>query len=301
MFSCAQGNKGKEIEQKTDEIMKTIDIPKQYKQEPFYYCGIYSSNVKWELFINDVQMFSHYQGMITSPIVPLNYNILQTGKQKMTIRIYPSEGKQTLGGYATFRMRLFYNQNFRDENDPEIDILSYELPYAQTKGLPYVEKTFEFEAEVPYKLIGWTKSKDLTKVPDLEAKVVAKIEQLRKVLENKDTEAYIRVVMPKLQEQFVCLYATQTEIKNYLNGLSLVNSEALEGLKNIKILPINSYQIVLEPNNKVVKLRQSDKDGDIIDGVVFEGISEETGEIETGSYLFRFHIPEGSNELEVIR
>lgn len=44
---------------------------------------------KWELFINGMQTFDHYQSKITNPLVPLNYNILGSGKQKLTIRIYP--------------------------------------------------------------------------------------------------------------------------------------------------------------------------------------------------------------------
>ena len=69
--------------------MQAIEMPKQYKQEPFHYAGIYRANIKWELFINDTQMFDHYQGKITSPIVPLNYNILGRGKQKIISSIYP--------------------------------------------------------------------------------------------------------------------------------------------------------------------------------------------------------------------
>ena len=70
LFSCGQAQKtDKQIIQET---MQAIEVPKQYKQEPAYYVGIYSANIKWELFVNDVQMFAHYQGKITSPIVPLN-------------------------------------------------------------------------------------------------------------------------------------------------------------------------------------------------------------------------------------
>ena len=298
LFSCGQAQKtDKQIIQET---MQTIEVPKQYKQEPFYYVGIYSANIKWELFVNDVQMFAHYQGKITSPIVPLNYNILGSGKQKITFRIYPPNGQAVLGKYAAFRMRLFYNKNFRDNEDPEIHILNFELPYEQTKDLPYFEKSFEFEAEVPYQITGWTKSKDLTKVPDLEQKVVKKIEELRTILENKDTEAYFQAAMPRWKEQFIFLYATQQEIENYLQENSLTNGEVSKIFDDIQILPITDYQIIIEPNNRLVKLRQ--KDGDSFsDGIKFKAIDKEDKKETTGNYLFRFHIPEGSDELEVIR
>ena len=298
LFSCGQAQKtDKQIIQET---MQAIEVPKQYKQEPFYYVGIYSANIKWELFVNDVQIFAHYQGKITSPIVPLNYRILGSGKQKLTIRIYPPNGQAVLGEYASFRMRLFFNKNFRDKEDPEIPILNFELPYEQTKDLPSFEKSFEFEAEVPYQITGWTKSKDLTKVSDLEQKVVKKIEELRTILENKDTEAYFQAVMPRLKEKFICLYATQEEIENYLQEYSLTNGEYSKIFDDIQILPIEDYQIILEPNNRLVKLRQKDDDS-FTDGIKFKAIDKEDKKETTGSYLFRFHIPEGSDELEVIR
>ena len=298
LFSCGQAQKtDKQIIQET---MQAIEVPKQYKQEPFYYVGIYSANIKWELFVNDVQMFAHYQGKITSPIVPLNYRILGSGKQKITFRIYPPNGQAVLGKYASFRMRLYYRKNFRDKEDPEIPILNFELPYEETKDLPYFEKSFEFEAEVPYQMTGWTKSKDLTKVPDLEQKVVKKIEELRTILENKDTEAYFQAVMPKLKEKFICLYATQQEIENYFQEYSLTSGEFSKIFDDIQILPIEDYQIILEPNNRLVKLRQ--KNGDSFsDGIKFKAIDKEDNKEITGNYLFRFHIPEGSDELEVIR
>lgn len=249
---------------------------------------------------NDVQAFAHYQGKITSPIVPLNYRILGSGKQKITFRIYPPNGQDVLGEYAAFRMRLFYNKNFRDKEDPEIHILDFELPYEQTKDLPSFEKSFEFEAQVPYQITGWTKSKDLTKVPDLEQKVVKKIEELRTILENKDTEAYFQEVMPKLKEKFICLYATQQEIENYFQESSLTNGEFSKIFDDIQILPIEDYQIIIEPNNRIVKLRQKDKD-DFSDGIKFKAIFKENNKESNGSYLFRFHIPEDSDEFEVIR
>ena len=299
LFSCGQAQKtDKQIIQET---MQAIEVPKQYKQEPFYYVGIYSANIKWELFVNDVQMFAHYQGKITSPIVPLNYRILGSGKQKITFRIYPPNGQAVLGKYASFRMRLFYNKNFRDNEDPEIPILNFELPYEQTKDLPYFEKSFEFEAEVPYQMTGWTKSKDLTKVPDLEQKVVKKIEALRTILENKDTEAYFQAVMPKLKEKFICLYATQEEIENYLQEKSLTSGEISKLFNKIQILPITDYQIIIDPNNRIVKLRQKNKNNNYIDGIKFIAIDKEDKQEINGSYLFSFHIPEGSDELEVIR
>ena len=298
LFSCGQAPKtDKQI---IKEAMQVIEMPKQYKQEPFYYAGIYSANIKWELFVNDTQTFAHYQGKITSPIVPLNYNILGSGKQKITFRIYPPNGQAVLGEYAAFRLRLFYNKNFRDKEDPEIPILNFELPYEETKDLPYFEKSFEFEAQVPYQMTGWTKSKDLTKVPDLEKKVVKKIEALRTILENKDSEAYFQAVMPRSKEQFICLYATQQEIENSFQEDSLTNGQLSKILDDIQILPITDYQIILEPNNRIVKLRQKDDDS-FTDGIKFKAIDKEDKHEINGCYLFSFHIPEGSDELEVIR
>ncbi|CVK17098.1 hypothetical protein Ga0061079_11564, partial [Apibacter mensalis] len=103
------------------------------------------------------------------------------------------------------------------------------------------------------------------------------------------------------KEQFICLYATQQEIENSFQEDSLTNGEISKLFDNIQILPIEDYQIIIEPNNRIVKLRQKNKNNNFIDGIKFIAIDKEDKKEINGSYLFRFHIPEGSDELEVIR
>lgn len=157
-------------------------------------------------------------------------------------------------------MRLFQNKNFRDKEDPEINILNFKLPYEQTKNLPYFEKSFEFEAQVPYQMTDWTKSKDLTKVPDLELKVVKKIEALRTILEKNNTEVYLQAIMHREKEKIIYLYAAQQEIENSFQESSLTKGEFSKIFDDIQILPITDYHIIIEPNNRIVKLRQKEKD-----------------------------------------
>ena len=54
-------------------------------------------------------------------------------------------------------------------------------------GQPYYEYTFEFEAEVPYELEGWTKGQDLTKLDQklLEKKALEFHNTYQKIYENQ--------------------------------------------------------------------------------------------------------------------
>lgn len=122
--------------------------------------------------------------------------------------------------------------------------------------------------------------------------------KLYKQLKHQSSTNKHLFIMPKFIAP--CLYATQQEILNYFQEHSLTNGEYSELLDNIKILPITDYQIILEPNNRIVKLRQKDKDS-FTDGIKFKAIDKEDKQEITGGYYFRFHIPEGSDELEVIR
>ncbi|TWP28481.1 hypothetical protein ETU09_06040 [Apibacter muscae] len=283
------------------EIRKEIEtaVPVPPEKQPVYYAPVYSSNCRWEVRVNDVLLwnFAAKIGDITNVDIPLNFNILNTGKQKIQIKIFPLEGSEKLGEYATFRIR---GEHYPDKRNLEKynSFLSFELPREQTKDLPYFEKTFEFDAQVPYQLVGWTKSKDLSKVPDLEQKVLKKLNELKAGIEKYDDALYLNAIKKRETEKYICFYATKKAIEEDVEESLFKNF--FDDSYDIKFLPIKNYQLILQGNNRVVELRMQGKQLDPW-GVPFTGKYKDDHSEYEGSFDFRFHIPEGSEELEVIR
>jgi len=91
------------------EFTKNTPNPSIYNTHPQYRLEQYSSNCRWEIRLNDMPLFlgemSHTKnGSISNNSFWLNPYILHSGKQIITIRIYPVEGQKTLGEFATFRL-----------------------------------------------------------------------------------------------------------------------------------------------------------------------------------------------------
>lgn len=289
--SCSQDNKNYQ------KIMKEIinSVPNPPGKQPVYDAIIDSRNCNWEVFVNDVSSrFSGGVGSVHS-YLSLNKRILSSGKQKIRIRIFPLEGKTQLGEKATFKIRGKYYSNKRDMKQFD-SFLAFELPYEETKNLSYFEKTFEFDADVPYHLKGWTASKDLTTVPNLEEKVLAKLEGLKEMIKTKNDSLFLKSTKQRWIEYFTSFYGTKEEIEaNLQGGLS----KNFEGMYDIQFLPIKNYQLVLQGNNRIVELKMEVKDTSC-SGILIIGKNKNDYRVED-CYPFYFHIPQDSNELEVIR
>ncbi|WP_294829354.1 hypothetical protein [uncultured Gilliamella sp.] len=292
--SCLQNNNYQTI------VKEIIDlVPNSPNKQPVYYAPVYSSNCRWDVYVNDVLLY-HFpakKGDIINVQLPLNMRILASGKQIIKVRIYPLEGKTHLGEYATFKLRGEYYPDKRNMEKYD-SFLNFELPYEQAKDLPYFEKSFEFEATVPYNLTGWTKSKDLTKVPNLEQKLLEKLKALKKIIEASDDAKYLDAIKNREIEKYTSFYSSKEIMELAFQENKISNH--FDDSYDVVFLPIDNYTLLLQGNNRIVELRMDGNDM-YFWGIPFKGKYKDNNTNFEGSFNFRFHIPEGSDELEVIR
>lgn len=149
------------------------------------------------------------------------------------------------------RVRIYTS----DEKEENIIMLKEFKNSSIDKKLPYYEVQWEFEAEVPYKLEGWNNAQDLRKLDeeDLEKKVVAKFNDLKKLLNNGNSPLFFKEQEFSLNEDFKALYInpkTQEEWKSSL--ISFFDEQ-----KN-KMIPLENYRLKFYANGKLVTLERID-------------------------------------------
>lgn len=157
--ACTQNKSEVKKTNQSEKFISNTPDPKSYNSHPEYRLSYYSSNCRFEIRLNDMLVFmgemSHTNsGSVGSNSLWLNYNILHSGKQKLTIRIYPVDVASTLGEYATSRLMGldFYPDKSKSPETYE-RLFKYELPEKDIKDLPFIEYEKEFKATVPYNLV----------------------------------------------------------------------------------------------------------------------------------------------------
>lgn len=277
-----------------------------YNTHPQYRLEQYSSNCRWEIRLNDMPLLlgemSHTKnGSISNNSFWLNPYILHSGKQIITIKIYPVEGQKTLGEFATFRLigLDFYPDKAKDKTNYQ-RLLSWELPDKDIKDLPFLVIKKEFEAVVPYKNVGWEKSKDLTEIKDLDKMVIEKMKDLEEISKEQNGIAHLNLAKKSLQEKYTCSYSNSKEIETDCNKLISNFNADMNDIEAIEWVPYTNYELVLYGNGRVVSLRRR---GDVFNfyGPAFKGKWKDDKSYTEQCLDIFFHIPEGSDELEIIR
>ena len=110
----------------------------------------------------------------------LNDYIPKSGKQVITIQIYPKEGQEFIADNADVDVKLKYAKDKDDGVESYENLAHIELPEdIGSKKLPYFELKILFEANVPYDFSkDLLNAQDLSKVPNIEEKIFKKYNQL---------------------------------------------------------------------------------------------------------------------------
>ncbi|MGV0922987.1 hypothetical protein [Empedobacter tilapiae] len=151
-----------------------------------------------------------------------------------------------------------------------------------TDNIPFWEYKAEFEAKVPYSFIGWFQSKDLSKIDNLNNLLDNAYNKIANTIENKDNVGFKKLVA-KSFEVDVMLYEKQ------------VGDEGFQPESEI-VLPINCSKIGFYGNNRLIRYETKE-----LESCFKTEVKLNEGKKEIYTYPIFFHIPQGSNELEVIR
>ena len=295
--SCNQTKKPKkQMEEIVQELQKQIH---KYKQRPIYTAQVDKTGCRIYIELKDNIDYGFTENNGESMNLPLNFFITKSGKQTAIIKVYPKEGDLYITKYAMVNISFYYAPDKDSKMDEYQVIQKYSLPEGlESKKLPYYEEKVTFDVTVPFdysKILD--NAQDLTKVSEIDDKIVNKYNEMRKIIQDLDQLKYEKNKIFFSTRVFESSYeVNEDEIRTAVTDtLNIFNPS----LQNREMLPIQNYRVQYYAGGKIVALwniqnlecalrlkgKFKKKDGKIMD-------------YEVSDVLF-LYMPLGSNELKV--
>ena len=296
MFKCHNA-------QNTGE-MKIQQIP---LEKQITYGISLSMRVPYELYINDIKADFHYVGANSG--VDMNPYILKNGKYKVKLRIFPAfkAGEKLIEFDDIEKSNISFDSYIRNKETDEIsNYNSIPLPIVAPKeDVPYFEQEWEVEiTELPYELEGWSKGQDLRKwdKKELEKKVVAFHQRARKILNEGNSEAWLKLIQKRFDEVCIFDYFSEKRIEKDLEEIK----EDVEEYSKGTMIPLEDYELKLYAEGKLVTLERKThtKEFNNYSPLDIKGWSPLISKGTTygaAPYPILLYLPQGSDEFVIIR
>lgn len=296
MFNCHNA-------QNTGE-MKIQQIP---LEKQITYGISLSMRVPYELYINDIKADFHYVGANSG--VDMNPYILKNGKYKVKLRIFPAfkAGEKLIEFDDIEKSNISFDSYIRNkETDEILNYNSIPLPIVAPKeDVPYFEQEWDVElTELPYELEGWSKGQDLRKwdKKELEKKVVAFHQRARKILNEGNSEAWLKLIQKRFDEVCIFDYFSEKRIEKDLEEIK----EDVEEYSKGTMIPLEDYELKLYAEGKLVTLERKTHTREFnnyspLDIKGWSPLISKATIYGAAPYPILLYLPEGSNEFVIIR
>lgn len=261
-----------------------------------------------ELYINDILAVSRSRG--SNAAIDINPYVLKNGKYKIKLRLLPywHLNETTVSKSDIENARLFFGSYIRNKETDEI--LNYKadvaLPIVAPKeDVPYFEQEWEVEiTDLPYELEGWSKGQDLRKwdKKELEKKVVAFHQRTRKILNEGNSEAWLKLIQKRFDEVCIFDYLSEKRIEKDLEEIK----EDIEEYSKGTMIPLEDYELKLYAEGKLVTLERKThtKEFNNYSPLDIKGWSPLISKGTTygaAPYPILLYLPQGSDEFVIIR
>ena len=261
-----------------------------------------------ELYINDILAVSRSRG--SNAAIDINPYVLKNGKYKIKLRLLPywHLNETTVSKSDIENARLFFGSYIRNKETNEI--LNYKadvaLPIVAPKeDVPYFEQEWEVEiTDLPYELEGWSKGQDLRKwdKKELEKKVVAFHQRARKILNEGNSEAWLKLIQKRFDEVCIFDYLSEKRIGKDLEEIK----EDVEEYSKGTMIPLEDYELKLYAEGKLVTLERKThtKEFNNYSPLDIKGWSPLISKGTTygaAPYPILLYLPQGSDEFVIIR
>ncbi|MBC9932095.1 hypothetical protein [Chitinophaga qingshengii] len=292
--SCGQGTNS--IKEK---YLNSYQLIKKYDYQPRFYLDLNSYNCSYEVLINDMPAFSFYSsGNIGGATYPVSSFILKSGKQTITIRVFPEvDDDDKMASFlraknSGLEVKVVAGDNDKEKPEEYKLLFRYKTPVVQQDSVPYLEFTGVFDATTPNQLKGWSESQDLKKEDKTQLKkevlafytryrellAAGKMEEIAGLVYNREVEVQQAMFFDKPADA-TDLWNRFAEIKNY----------------HLDMLPLEHYELRFFGNGKVVGLIRTDDE--LRGESAMTGVANDKYRI----YSLLLHKPAGSRQLQVIR
>ena len=288
----------------TQKKMKIQQIP---LEKQITYIIALSMRVPYELYINDIKADCDYVGANSG--VDMNPYILKNGKYKVKLRIFPAfkAGKKLIEFDDIEKSNISFDSYIRNKETNEIlNYNSIPLPIVAPKeDVPYFEQEWDVElTELPYELEGWSKGQDLRKwdKKELEKKVVAFHQKIRKILNDGNSEAWLKLIQKRFDEVCIFDYLSEKRIEKDLEEIK----EDVEEYSKGTMIPLEDYELKLYAEGKLVTLERKTHTREFnnyspLDIKGWSPLISKGTTYGAAPYPILLYLPQGSDEFVIIR
>ena len=194
------------------------------EQKTIYELYIDAGGCYFEIFVNEVPIYFHYEIGATAFRLPINSYIAKSGEQTISFKMLSvAEGKPFPQGTD---LSLTIDEYPKDQPRDRKTIFTYKTPIFEesNKGVFIDEKIFK--AEVPYRLTDWKQGVDLSKEKKetLRNELEEIYNQYTLAFKNNDLSTYKELTKIRQEDTFTSLYYDENERKleevGYLDGIT---------------------------------------------------------------------------------
>ena len=267
-----------------------------------------TTNIPVIVYVNDIK--ASELNMPLGTAIDLNPYVLKNGKCKIKLQIFPlfRRGDTLVTVENIMRCNLFFGSYIRNKETDEI--LNYKadvaLPIVAPKvDVPYFEQEWDVKlTELPYELEGWSKGQDLRKwdKKELEKKVVAFHQKIRKILNDGNSEEWMKLIQKRFDEVCIFDYLSEKRIEKDLEEIK----EDVEEYSKGTMIPLEDYELKLYAEGKLVTLERKThtKEFNNYSPLDIKGWSPLISKGTTygaAPYPILLYLPQGSDEFVIIR
>jgi hypothetical protein len=243
----------------------------------------------FQVYINDILVAYYYKNGGTSLTLPINREILGSGKQNIKI-VLKSDKELDENELKYYKFRILKYASF---DSPDYDVV-VDCKFNADKSKPTKEITqaWDFTSEVPYQVTGWSQSTVLLN-EDKDAllkDVLETYNNFRDILQKKDAGSFFTKTKIRDAEIDKTLYLSSSDSKKDQTETSVTIQNIVE------VLPIDNYKMIFYGNGRMVSLiRTDEKSKD--ESALQAKLKDNSTEI----YELVLHRPKKGSPLEVIR
>lgn len=285
-LSCNQENKN--LNKKNNNNMEN---------KTFYFIDYdYNKKCGFEIYVNDILVKRYLKPVnIDNSITPINPYIIKPGKQEIKILLYPFQGNNEIPPDAHIDVKVFIMANYNNEilTSPSQGKIIFDLSnvLADKKEIVKWEYKGKFElASLPYHVEGWSNSKNLRDINEIDFKVREKFSVLQNSLNTRNEAKFITLLEKSMNESKKFYYLTDAQ-----NETSIAGIRDLLSQPNIKCAPLDNTIVKFYANGHLATLETQDGNP------ALRVIEEHNGQKTENSFPLLLFMPKNSNELEVIR
>ena len=314
VHACHSQNK-EEMEATVNSLLGNLYKEVQYQDESInYQMQITVGSCAFQVLVNDSYVLSdagHDASGSISLNKGINNNILKSGVQTWEVWVYPPNDKEIdlkvlpEGASLTIRVNAvrYHDKGVTQLVEPiyllETPLVEKEgkLVYADA-GKPMMVYKGIFEAKIPYDLIGWSKSQDLRKMNQdkLHDMLLSQYKLLGSYIEQSKIDQIAEIHKKNYTERAQYFFFTKEDNEHQMEIFNKLYNRS-----DFKVYPLENYKMTFWGDGRMVTLERTDyifNPALISEFPIMRGKKED---IENISYRLFFHIPEGSDQLEIIR